>query len=80
MPLFLGFQLTRRVTKTSSLGYAGSLMLGVLVSFVILAAALVCCVLFAREQALPFTFGVAGALIVSAIVFGFVKTFGNKKG
>ena len=75
VPLFIGLQLTKRVTKTSALGYAGALMLGVLISFVLLIGALFLCIVFARDVAVPFTFAVVGALIVTAIVFGIWKTF-----
>ena len=70
LPLFAGFQLTRKATGTSALGQAGALMLGVLISFLLLLGALMVCVFFMRDVAVPFTFSVIGALLVSAVAFG----------
>jgi len=72
LPLFAGLKLTKRVTKTSNLGYLGALLVGMVGSFLVLAVALFACVTLAREVAVPFTWSVAGGLIVSAITYGVV--------
>jgi len=77
LPLFAGLKLTKRVTTTSNLGYLGALLLGLVVSFVLLAAALFACVTLAREVAAPFACSVAGGLIVSAITYGIVTRARN---
>ena len=69
-PLVFGMNLARGATPTSNFGHAGALLLGVLVSFVILAASMVVCIIFFRELVFPFVLTEAAALIVAAIVFG----------
>ena len=73
MPLIFGMNLARKATPTSNFGHAGSLLLGVLLSLVILAVATVVCVVFARESAVPFVAAEAVGLIVAAIAFGVTK-------
>ena len=72
-PLVFGMNKARMATPTSNLGHAGSLLLGVLLSLIILAVAVVACVMLFRDVAVPFTLGLAGGLIVAAIVFGISK-------
>lgn len=72
-PLIFGMNKARMATPTSNLGHAGSLLLGVLLSLVILAVAIVVCVMLFRDVAVPFTLGAAGGLIVAAVVFGISK-------
>ena len=48
-------------------------MLGVLISLVILAVAIIVCVELFRDVAVPFMVGAAGGLIVAAAVFGISK-------
>lgn len=72
-PLIYGMNKARMATPTSNLGHAGSLLLGVLLSFVILAVATVVCVKFFRDLTVPFVIAEAGGLIVAAIAFGATK-------
>lgn len=76
-PLIFGMNLARKVTPTSNFGHAGSLLLGVLLSLVILAVATVLCVLFAREAAVPFVVAEAVGLIAAAVVFSVTKQLGK---
>ena len=69
-PLVFGMNLARKATATSNFGHAGSLLLGVLGSFVILAVAVVVCIAFFRGLVLPFVLAEAGALFVAAVAFG----------
>ena len=73
LPLFGSLQLAKRATKTSNLGHMGSLLLGVLVSFLLLFGAALACILLARDLALPFTLAEVLALIVVAIGFGIMR-------
>lgn len=75
LPLFGGLQLVKRTTSTSNLGPAGASLLGVFGSFLVLAAALVVCILVARDMVLPFTLSVVVSLVVSTIGYGAYKTF-----
>ena len=72
-PLVFGMNLARKATPTSNFGHAGSLLLGVLLSFVILAVATVVCVLLARDVAVPFVVAEAIGLIGAAVAFGVTK-------
>ena len=72
-PLIFGMNKARMATPTSNLGHAGSLLLGVLLSLIILAVAIIVCVKLFRDVAVPFTLGAAGGLIVAAVVFGISK-------
>lgn len=74
-PLIFGMNKARMATPTSNFGHAGSLLLGVLLSFVLLAVAVVVCVLVARDFAVPFTVGAAVGLIFAAAAFGISKNF-----
>ena len=69
-PLVYGMNLARRATATSNFGHAGALLLGVLGSFVLLAVAVVVCIVFFRNLVFPFVLAEVIALIVAAIVFG----------
>ena len=72
-PLIYGMNKARMATPTSNLGHAGSLLLGVLLSFVVLGIATVVCVKFFRDLTVPFVIAEAGGLIVAAIAFGVTK-------
>ena len=72
-PLIFGMNLARKATPTSNFGHAGSLLLGVLLSLVILGVATVVCVMFARDVAVPFVASEACGLIVAAVAFGVTK-------
>lgn len=73
LPLFGGLRLARRATSTSNLGQMGALLLGVLLSFIILAGTAIACILVARDLAFPFVLSEAIALIVVAIGYGVTK-------
>ena len=72
-PLVFGMNKARMATPTSNFGHAGSLLLGVLISFVLLGIATVICVKFFRDLAVPFVLAEAGGLIAAAVVFGVNK-------
>ena len=69
-PLVYGMNLARRATATSNFGYAGALLLGVLGSFVLLAVAVVICIVFFRDLVFSFVLAEVIALTVAAIMFG----------
>lgn len=73
MPLIFGMNKARMASPTSNLGHAGSLLLGVLLSLIILAVATIVCIVFARDAAVPFVLAEAGGLIVAAIAFGVTR-------
>ena len=72
-PLVYGMNLARKATPTSNFGHAGALLLGVLVSFVVLAASVVVCIALFRELTLPFVLAEVGALVVAAVAFGITR-------
>ena len=76
-PLIFGMNLARKATPTSNFGHAGSLLLGVLISLVILALATVVCVVFARDVAVAFVLAEAVGIIGAAIAFGVTKQLGK---
>ena len=72
-PLIWGMNMARKVTPTSNLGHAGSLLLGVFLSITILAVCLIVCVVFARDLAVPFVLAEAAGIIAAAVTFGVMK-------
>ena len=72
-PLIFGMNMARGATETSNFGHAGSLLLGVLLSLVILAGATIVCVMFVRDMAVPFVLAEAVGLIGAAVAFGVTK-------
>ncbi len=75
LPLIFGMNKARMVTPTSNLGHAGSLLLGVLLSFIVLGASMVICVLCFRDVAIPFVLAEAAGLVATAIAFGISRHF-----
>lgn len=73
LPLVMGMRLARNASPTSNFGHAGSLLLGVLLSVVILGVGIVVCVALFRVVAVPFTVGAAAGLIVTAVAFAISK-------
>ncbi len=73
LPLLLGWRLAKNATKTSNLGHAGALMMGVLLSFVLIFVFAILCIVFARDVVLPYVLGEVGALCVCAAIFGITK-------
>ena len=72
-PLIFGMNKARSAGPASNLGHAGALMLGVLLSFVILAVAIVVCVKLFHDSVVPFALGAACGLILAAVAFGISK-------
>lgn len=72
-PLVFGMNKARNATATSNLGHAGSLLLGVLLSFVLIGGAMIVCALFFRDAAIPFVLAEAAGLAATAIAFGISK-------
>ena len=72
-PLIFGMNKARMASPTSNLGHAGSLLLGVLLSFIVLGAAMIICALQFRDVAVPFVLAEACGLAVSAVAFGISK-------
>ena len=72
-PLIFGMNKARVATPTSNLGHAGSLLLGVLLSFIILGGAMIVCALFFRDVAIPFVLAEAGGIAAAAVAFGISK-------
>ena len=72
-PLIYGMNKARMATPTSNFGHAGSLLLGVLISFVVLAVAAIVCVKLFRDLAVPFVVAEACGLIAAAVAFGVTK-------
>ncbi len=70
IPLAWSLRLARRVTDTSNLSHAGSLLLGVLISVIVIFVAAILCIVFARDLVLPFVIAEVLALSVAAIAFG----------
>ena len=72
-PLIFGMNKARMASPTSNLGHAGSLLLGVLLSCIMLGAAMIICALCFRDVAIPFVLAEAFGLAASAIAFGISK-------
>ena len=72
-PLIFGMNKARMASPTSNLGHAGSLLLGVLLSFIVLGVAMAVCALWFRDVAIPFVLAEACGLVISAVVFGISK-------
>ena len=72
-PLIFGMNKARMASPTSNLGHAGSLLLGVLLSFIVLGVAMAVCALCFRDVAIPFVLAEACGLVVSAVAFGITK-------
>ncbi|MBR5259753.1 MAG: hypothetical protein IKV48_04705 [Eggerthellaceae bacterium] len=70
VPLAVGLHMTKKVTETSNFGHMAILMLGLIISFVILFAAAVICVLVARDIVLYFVLSEAISLCLVTIGFG----------
>lgn len=73
LPLIGAQRIARKATPTSNFGFLGALLLGVLVSFLVVAVAVVVCIAVARDAALPFVLAEFFALIGSAVAFNVYK-------
>ncbi len=69
-PLYAGSNLARKAAPDSNFGYAGALLLGVLGSFLLLAATLAACIFVQRAAILPFALSEVAMLSVTAIAYG----------
>ena len=72
-PLVFGFHRVKHMTDAGNLGHMGVLMLCLLFSFVLMFAFAILCINVNRDAALPFVLSEAGALSVTAIVFGVTR-------
>jgi hypothetical protein len=79
LPLVGGLRLSRKVTSTSNLSHASTLLLAVFGSIVVLFGSAVICILVDRADALAFVFAEAGGIVVIAIAFGITKLVRTKK-
>ena len=77
-PLIFGMNKARMASPTSNLGHAGSLLLGVLLSFIVLGGAMVICALWFRDVAIPFVLAEAGGIVIAAVAFGISKNVRRK--
>lgn len=73
LPLIWGMRLAHKATPTSNLGHAGALLLGVLLSFLILAVTLVLCIVIARDMAFSFVLAEGAGLVFAAAAYGIYK-------
>ncbi|MGI6104727.1 MAG: hypothetical protein ACOYD7_00865 [Raoultibacter sp.] len=73
LPLIFGMRLAQKATPTSNLGHAGALLLGVLLSFLIIAVTMVLCLVIARDAAFSFVIAEAAGLIGTGVVYGIYK-------
>jgi len=73
LPLTLGLKLAKKATPTSNFGHASSLLLGVLLSFLLLAGGVFVCIFVARDLALPFVLAEAAGLVLFALGYGIYK-------
>ncbi|MEC4273244.1 hypothetical protein VJ923_08755 [Adlercreutzia sp. R25] len=69
-PLVFGLHRVKHMTDSGNLGHMGVLMLCLIVSFVLMFAFAIICINVNRDAALPFVLSEAGALSVTAIIFG----------
>lgn len=76
--LYVGLCLAKRATAYSNLGHAGSLMLGVLGSFLVLGIGLVLCAVLARDMLVYAGMSAALSLVTAALLFGLRKLFVRK--
>ena len=72
-PLIFGMNKARMATPTSNLGHAGSLLLGVLLSLVILGGATIGYVMLFRDVTVPFVLAEVVGIIAAAVAFGISK-------
>lgn len=79
LPLLFGLNVTKKVTSTSNFGHMSILILSLVVSFVVMFALAILCVVVARDYAMPFVLAEAVALSVVAIVFGVIRSRSNSK-
>ncbi len=79
LPLLVGLNMTKKVTATSNFGHMSILILSLVVSFALMFAFAIVCVLVARDVALFFVLAEAVVLSVTAIVFGVMRSKSNGK-
>lgn len=72
-PLLVGLRLAKQATATSNFGHMAILIIALVVSFVLMFAFALLCVMLARDLALPFVLAEAVALSVVAIAYGVGK-------
>jgi len=80
LPLLGALVMTQRLSSTSNLSHASTLLLAVFGSMVVLFGSAVICIFIDRADILPFALGEAVGIIVVAVVFGVRKfILGRKK-
>lgn len=77
LPLYWGLRMTRQAAGSNSIGYALFLLLGVVLSFAVLAIAAAACVALAKDLAIAFVLAEAIALSAAAIAYGVHKQLGK---
>lgn len=70
VPLFLCFSASKKVSKTSNMGYLGLMLIGVSVSILILFTCVILCYFIGNENVLSFTLACSISLCVIAVCFG----------
>lgn len=78
VPLMIGLKLTRKVAASGNFGQMGVLLLSLLISFILMFAFAIICVVIDRSLAVPFVFAEAVALSVTAIGIGIKKHLDDK--
>lgn len=73
LPLIAGRDAAKNATPTSNLGHTAALLLGVAGSFAILIIPAIVCIVNFRDVTIALVASEAGALIVTAIVYGIVR-------
>ncbi len=79
LPLLVGLKMTKKVTATSNFGHMSILIISLVISFVLMFAFAIVCVMVARDHALFFVLAEAVALSCAAIVFGVMRSKNNGK-
>ena len=70
LPLFICLKTTKKVTKTSNLGYGAILMLGVFASLLILIVSVLICYFCFRDALIAFVLACAITLIIVSCAYG----------
>ena len=78
-PYLIAGRLIRRSAKAGGAGQAITLIGAFVLSFAVLAIAVVICVNISRDMALPFALAEVGTLLVATAIFGLRRLLGRKK-
>ena len=80
LPFVAELKAQRNVTETSNLSYTSIMVLSIVGSSAVLFASVGACIVFNRENILPFVGGEAAGLITFALAFGIWQVFFKHKG